>query len=125
LMAGDQRIHIWSPASAAYKDVFVQDWQVKYSGNPILKEENLALTPMVFVMWEERYQSFIQKYKEVTFATIGQALNETGGWEAKTASSWNIFALPTSFLIDKEGRLIAMDLEGKELEKTLKDMLED
>ncbi len=52
-------------------------------------------------------------------------LNETGGCEERSASSWNIFELATSFLIDKEGRLIGMDLEGKELEKRLKDMLED
>ena len=47
------------------------------------------------------------------------------GWDALTAIHWNISALPTSFLIDKEGTLIAMDLEGKELEKALKYLLED
>ena len=42
ILGGDQRIHAWSPASAVYKDVFVQDWQVKYSSNPIQAEEALA-----------------------------------------------------------------------------------
>src|SRR5262245_342338 len=41
------RVHVWTPASSLYKDAFVQDWQVKYGGNPILKEERLALSPMV------------------------------------------------------------------------------
>jgi thiol-disulfide isomerase/thioredoxin len=50
-------------------------------------------------------------------------VNEGGGWDAKTAVKWSIYAIPTSYLIDQEGKLIAMDLEGKELEKTLKDML--
>ncbi len=50
---------------------------------------------------------------------------DRGGWETPTAAKWNIYALPTSYLIDKEGRLIAMDLEGKYLEKALKDMLDD
>ncbi len=49
---------------------------------------------------------------------------DAGGWDAKTAISWNISALPTSYLIDKEGTLLAMDLEGKELEKALKHLLE-
>lgn len=49
---------------------------------------------------------------------------DAGGWEAITAINWNISALPTSYLIDKEGTLIAMDLEGKELEKALKFLLE-
>jgi thiol-disulfide isomerase/thioredoxin len=50
---------------------------------------------------------------------------DPGGWETPTAAKWGIYALPTSFLIDKEGRLIAMDLEGEYLEKVLKEMLED
>src|SRR5262249_43160394 len=44
LVAGDKNIQVWSPASSLYKDTFVQDWQVKYSNAPILKEESLALT---------------------------------------------------------------------------------
>src|ERR1700758_1644367 len=62
-LSGDQRINVWSPASALYKDTFVQEWQVKYSQNPILKEEPIALSPMVFVIWDEGYQSFLRNYK--------------------------------------------------------------
>src|SRR5271165_2808104 len=36
---GDQRIQVWSPASAVYKDTFVEDWQAKYGSDPILKED--------------------------------------------------------------------------------------
>jgi peroxiredoxin len=51
-------------------------------------------------------------------------VNDNGGWEAKTAASWNINSIPTSFLIDKDGKLLAMDLEGKELEKALKYLID-
>jgi thiol-disulfide isomerase/thioredoxin len=51
-------------------------------------------------------------------------VNENGGWEAPTAMQWGINAIPTSYLLDRSGRLIAMDLTGKELDKTLKEMLE-
>ncbi|MBM3414939.1 MAG: TlpA family protein disulfide reductase [Bacteroidetes bacterium] len=50
---------------------------------------------------------------------------DPGGWETPTAQRWGIYALPTTYLIDKEGRLIAMDLEGKDLEDALKDLLGD
>lgn len=49
---------------------------------------------------------------------------DPGGWETPTALNWGVVALPTSYLIDREGRLIAMDLEGKELEKALKELID-
>jgi ABC-type Fe3+ transport system substrate-binding protein len=89
---GDQRIDVWSPASAVYKDTFVEDWQAKYGKNPILKEEPLALTPMVFVMWDERYQVFLAKYHKVDFDTINRALHEPGGWAAiGNKPEWGLF----------------------------------
>src|SRR5213075_1445713 len=52
-------------------------------------------------------------------------VNDPGNWEAKTVVDWRLYAIPTSFLIDKNGVLLAMDLEGKDLEKALKGLLED
>lgn len=48
---------------------------------------------------------------------------DNGGWYAPTAIKWGINAIPTSYLIDKTGKLVAMDLEGKELEKAIKELL--
>ena len=47
------------------------------------------------------------------------------GWDAQTAIAWNISQLPTTFLINKKGDVVALDLEGKELEKTIKDLLQE
>lgn len=52
-------------------------------------------------------------------------VNDPGGWDASTAVQWGINAIPTSYLIDKDGKLLAMDLEGKDLEKALKYLLEE
>ncbi len=51
-------------------------------------------------------------------------VNDPGGWDAKTAIAWDVMASPTSYLIDRDGNLLAMDLEGKELEKALKHLLD-
>src|SRR5688572_21763022 len=48
---------------------------------------------------------------------------DDGGWDAQTGERWGVFQLPTSYLIDKNGKVLAMDLEPKELEKALKDLL--
>jgi peroxiredoxin len=50
-------------------------------------------------------------------------VNDNGGWDARTGLQWNIYQIPTSYLIDKDGKVVAMDLEGKDLEKALKDLL--
>src|SRR6201990_3438590 len=34
ILSGDKRINAWTPASNAYKDIFLQEWQVKYGDNP-------------------------------------------------------------------------------------------
>jgi hypothetical protein len=82
ILQGDKRIHVWSPASSMYRESFVQDWQVSHTGEPIVKEELLALTPMVFVMWRERYEAFRTPQRELDFAALGDALHAEGGWSS-------------------------------------------
>src|SRR5262249_50669426 len=130
LLSGDQRIVVWSPASAAYKEVFLQDWQVKYSANPIVREEALALTPMVFVMWEERYNAFVQKYKTLSFSTISQALQEKGGWDAIAQKpEWGLFKFGHTHPNESNSGLItlvlmAYDYHHKSKALTMKDILD-
>ena len=74
-------IHVWSPASSAYRDHFETEWRAKHnSRSPIIRGENLALTPMVYVMWKDRREQFLKKYKRLTFRTLDDAMHEPGGW---------------------------------------------
>jgi len=41
---------------------------------------------------------------------------DKGGWNATTATALKIEQIPATFLIDKEGKVVALDLEGRELE---------
>ena len=123
LLNGDQRIQVWSPASALYKDIFVQEWQVKYSQNPILKEEPLALSPMVFVFWEERYQAFLPKYKTVSFGTLAQALQEKGGWESIAQKpEWGLFKLGHTHPNESNSGLMTIVLAAYSYQKKSKDL---
>lgn len=45
------------------------------------------------------------------------------GWEAVTAIQWNVQQLPTSYLFNKQGQLVAMNLEREELEQKIKALL--
>ncbi|MEO5685104.1 MAG: TlpA disulfide reductase family protein [Chitinophagaceae bacterium] len=50
-------------------------------------------------------------------------VNENGGWNAPVANQWKIEQIPTSYLLDKEGKIISRDLEGRELEKAIDKLL--
>ena len=47
------------------------------------------------------------------------------GQMAKTAIDWNVYALPTSYLINKNGDVVGIGLEGKELERTVEKLLKE
>lgn len=86
-----------------------------------------------------------KKYKDKGFEILGVSLDEEvddwkkavskdkitwlqaislGGWEAEAARKWNIEALPSSFLVNKDGQVVAFDPEKNELEKILTELLE-
>ncbi|RZM10615.1 MAG: TlpA family protein disulfide reductase [Pedobacter sp.] len=50
-------------------------------------------------------------------------VNDNRGHEAETAARWNITQIPTSYLIDKSGNVVGMDMEGKELDNAIKELL--
>ena len=54
-----------------------------------------------------------------------QVNDPRGSWNAKTVADWNISVLPTTFLINKKGDVVAIDPEGKELEKGIRELLEE
>jgi eukaryotic-like serine/threonine-protein kinase len=85
-------MHVWSPASSAYRETFERDWRAKRAKSPILKAENLVLTPLVFVMWESRHDAFMKKYPGIRFRTIAEAMVEPGGWGTIAAhADWGRF----------------------------------
>lgn len=89
---GDQKIHVWSPASSAYLDVFKNQWELEHSGDPIEYAEDLALSPMVFVTWKDRYDAFVARYGQLNFDTVAEGLNDPGGWSSIAQKpEWGFF----------------------------------
>ncbi len=92
IIRNDKPIHAWAPASSAFTSTFIADWQVKHGGDPIAKQESLALTPMVYVWWKERHQAFIARHQQATIATIAIGLGEKTGWNGIAGKpEWGLF----------------------------------
>jgi len=49
--------------------------------------------------------------------------NDPGGWDAQAAIKWQVDAIPASFLVDKKGNVVAVNLEKNELEKMIEELL--
>ena len=47
------------------------------------------------------------------------------GWAASSINTYGVDFIPSSFLIDKQGIIRTMNLEGSELESSVKDLLKD
>jgi serine/threonine protein kinase/ABC-type sulfate transport system substrate-binding protein len=127
-----QPIHVWSPASSAYRDVLETEWRVNNHGtSPILAAENLALTPMVFVMWKQRHEAFVKKYTTVNFRTIAQAMKEPEGWGTIGAKAeWGLFKFghtdPNKSNSGLQSLvLMAYELADKQRGLTVKDITQD
>ena len=50
-------------------------------------------------------------------------VNENTGWDSTVAEKYFVDQLPTNFLLDKTGKIIAINIEGKELYDTVKKSL--
>lgn len=52
-------------------------------------------------------------------------VSELKGWTNTAATAYGVKSVPASFLIDKEGKVIAKDLRGEELTKKLSEIFKD
>jgi len=52
-------------------------------------------------------------------------VSELKGWTNTAATTYGVKSVPASFLIDKEGKVIAKDLRGEELTKKLSEIFKD
>lgn len=50
-------------------------------------------------------------------------VNDNGGWNAATADAYGVDAIPATFLVNKNGIIEAVDLEGHALEEKIKTLL--
>jgi peroxiredoxin len=85
-----------------------------------------------------------KRYKDKGFEVFGVSLDEkipawkkaikkdkikytqvvdTEGWRSKAAAAYGVEGIPASFLLDKAGKIIAFDAEGKELDALVKKLL--
>ncbi|HMU09714.1 MAG TPA: TlpA disulfide reductase family protein [Ferruginibacter sp.] len=90
-------------------------------------------------------QKLYSKYKDKGFEVMGVSLDtkqkewlkaikqdrlkytqviDNSGWRSKVAERYFVELLPTNFLVDRSGKVVAIDLEGKELFDKVKSLVQ-
>jgi len=54
---------------------------------------------------------------------VWKQVSDLKGWTSQAARLYNVEAIPTNFLIDGAGKIIATNLRGNDLEKKLAELL--
>jgi hypothetical protein len=52
-------------------------------------------------------------------------VNDPRNWGAQSAINWNISVLPTTFLINRKGDVVAIDPPEKKLEASIRELLQE
>jgi peroxiredoxin len=50
-------------------------------------------------------------------------VNDKAGWYSKTTEQYGVNEIPNTFLLDKTGKIVAINLEGEQLENKIKELL--
>lgn len=50
-------------------------------------------------------------------------VNDNAGWNSKIAEQYYVDQLPTNFLLDRTGKIVAINIEGKELYDQVKNLV--
>jgi len=83
ILDGTDKPVLWSPADSSTTNLLASDWQTRYARPPFEKPEPLLLTPLVFVVWEDRAKVLLDAAGgQVSWKAIHAAVVSPKGWPA-------------------------------------------
>ena len=82
------------------------------------KDKGLVILSVSLDEEEKNWKKAVAKDKITWLQGI-----DAGGWDALAAIKWQVDAIPASFLVNNDGNVVAINLEKKELEEKIKELL--
>jgi hypothetical protein len=88
LLDGTEKPALWSPADSLVMSLGASDWTTK-TGKLLVAPEGsadapqpLVITPLVFVIWEDRAEALLKSEGKVTWKVLHDAVASNRGWPA-------------------------------------------
>jgi peroxiredoxin len=82
------------------------------------KDKNFTVLGVSLDSDKDKWQQAVTKDN-----LIWQHVSELKGWESMVAMVYGVRSIPSNFLIDPTGKIVAMNLRGDDLQRTLSDKL--
>lgn len=93
---GNEETHVWCPSSSTFRDLLQR--KLSNSDPPSVPTQrniagvDLAKSPMVFCIWKDRYDKFIDGYEQLDWDKIRLAMTNANIWGAIAAKNdWGPF----------------------------------
>jgi ABC-type Fe3+ transport system substrate-binding protein len=86
IASGGRNPTAWIPASTIWVNLLNNQWRPTHQTDLLLRSGEygttpMVLTPMVFVMYDERATAFLKSYNTVDWKEIEDAVTKPGGWK--------------------------------------------
>jgi ABC-type Fe3+ transport system substrate-binding protein len=86
IVSGSRNPTAWIPASTIWVNLLNNQWRPTHQTDLLLRSGEygttpMVLTPMVFVMYDERATAFLKSYNTVDWKEIEDAVTKPGGWK--------------------------------------------
>lgn len=95
---GRVRPALWAPADGLAADLLDREWRAAHGAPAVVRDEGwprpLALTPMVFVVWESRARALVGDGETLPWARVATVARSSRGWAGVGGSAaWGSFRL--------------------------------
>jgi len=84
ILDGTDKPVLWSPADSLIANLLAADWETKYSKKLFEPsgDHALLLSPLVFVVWEDRAKVLVDANQQLSWKQIHKAVASPKGWPA-------------------------------------------
>ncbi|QDU36207.1 Serine/threonine-protein kinase PknB [Maioricimonas rarisocia] len=122
IVANDEAFELWCADSPFALQELKTEWSLSAGGSssepPVTRSEVVAFSPMVCVLWSDRYWALRKKYPDIQLASLLDAMRDPSGWSAIVPTSdWGTVKIGAPPLDSDIGQnillMLAMSLSDK------------
>ncbi len=106
----------WSPASMLWVNALNSEWETSHATDLVMRVGQyqatpLVLSPMVFVMWQDRAEVFTSSLGDPDWDTIQQAVADPQGWQGLGGNpNWGLVKFGQTDPVYSNSGLVAVSL---------------